>query len=195
MQAICAAPAKTVAVEPGVVDGDGEGAHAEEFHRADVVQSFHQRERHARGKRGSRQRQRHLEEGCRGAPAERAAHLEHADRLGEKARPRGDVDIRVEHHAHHEDGAAHAPDVGKPVVLGAVPAEQLTQQGLQRAGIVEQLEIAKSDDVGRDGERQEQQPLEQASPREAVHGDEPRRAGADQEGERADAGHQLERAA
>ena len=144
---------QTVAIEPGVVDGDGEGAHAEEFHRADVVQGFHQRERHACGKRWSRQRQRHLQEGCRGAPAERAAHLEHADRLGEEARPRGDVDVRVEHHAHHEDGAAHAPDVGKPVILGAVPAEQLAQQGLQRAGIVEQLEIAKSDDVGRDGER------------------------------------------
>ena len=108
---------EAVAVEPGVVDGDGERAHAEELDRADVVQRLHQRERHACGKRGPRQRQRHLPERRRRAPAERAAHLEHADRLREEARPRGDVDVRVEHHAHHEDGAADAPDVGEPVVL------------------------------------------------------------------------------
>ena len=51
---------QAVAVEPGVVDGDGQGAHAEELDRADVVQSFHQRERDARRERRPRQRKRHL---------------------------------------------------------------------------------------------------------------------------------------
>ena len=171
---------KAVAVEPGVVDGDGERLHPEEFHRADVVQRLHQRQRDAGGERRPRQRQRHFPKGRRRGAAKGAAHLEHADRLGKEARPRGDVDVRIEHRAHHEDGAAETSDVRKPIVLGIAPAEQAPQRGLQHAGIVEQLEVAEGDDVGRDCERQEQQPFEQAAPGEPVHGDEPGRAGPDQ---------------
>ena len=88
----------------------------------------------------------------------------------------------MEHHAHDEDGAADSAEIGKPIVLGALPAEYLAERGLQRAGIVEQLEIAIGGDVGRDGERQQQKPLKQTSPRKAAHRDKPSSASADQQG-------------
>ena len=105
---------------------------------------------------------------------ERAAHLQHAYRLRDEARPRGDVDVRIEHRAHHQDRAAEAADVGEPVASRVAPAEQIAQGGLHHPGIVEQLKIGIGDDIGRDRQRQQQQPLEIAPPREAIHGDEPR---------------------
>jgi hypothetical protein len=67
--------------------------------------------------------------------------------------------------------------------------------GNHRAGIVEQLEIGVGDDVGRDRERKQQQPLQQVTPGEAIHGHEPCRPGADEERQGADAGKQKRGAA
>jgi len=88
---------QAVAVEPGVVNDDSERTYAEEFYRAKIAQRLHQGERNASGKRWPRERQGNLSEGCYGGPAERAAHFDHAHRLHKEARPRGDVDVRMEH--------------------------------------------------------------------------------------------------
>ncbi len=112
-----------VAVEPGVVDGDRQGPHAEELDRADIVQRLHQRQRDAGRQRRPGQRQGDLPEGLRRRAPERAAYLEHAYRLRDEARPRGDVDVRIEHRAHHQDRAAEAANVGEPIAPRVAPAE------------------------------------------------------------------------
>ena len=186
---------QAVAVEPGIVDGDGERPHAEELDRADVVQRFHQHERDARGERRPRQWQSHLPERLHGVSPQRPAHFQHAHRLRDEARSRGDVDIRIEHRAHHQDGAAEAANIREPVVPRIAPAEQTAQGGLHHPGIIEHLQIGVGDDIGRDRERQQQQPLQISPSRKAIHGDEPGGAGADQETQASYPGHQQQRAA
>src|SRR5262249_28777937 len=93
---------KAVAVEPGVIDRDGYGPYAEEFDRADIVQRLHQRQRNTGGKRWPGERQSDLPEGLGSGSAQSAAYFEHADRLGDEARARGEVDVGIEDSAHHE---------------------------------------------------------------------------------------------
>ena len=147
---------QAIAVEPGIVDGDGQGLNAEELDRPDIVQSFHHRESDARRERRPRQRKRHLPERLGWTSPERPAYLEHTYRLGEEARPRGDVDVRVEDGAHDQDRAAQAPDVGKPIGLGVAPPESGAQARLHDARIIEHLQKSIGDDVGRNRKRQQQ---------------------------------------
>ena len=184
-----------VAVEPGIVDGDRERSYPEELHGADVIQRLHERKRDAGGERGPGQRQGNLPKSLGRVAPERPAHFQDADRLGDEARSGGDIHIRIEHGAHHKNGAAQAADFGEPIAPRVMPAEESAQTALHRPGIIEQLEIAIGDDVGRDRKRQEQQPLKITAPGKTIHGDEPSRPGADQERQHADARQQQQRAA
>ena len=67
------------------------------------------------------------------------------------------------------------------------------QRALHGPGEVEQLHVAVGDDVGRHRQRQHQQAVEQAAAGKAIHGDEPGRARAEQQRERADAREQQRR--
>ena len=152
------------ALQPGDVDAHRQGRDAEVLHGAKIVEALHQRQRHAGGKRRPCQRQRHRPEGPRGGPPQRARHLQHADRLLHEARPRREIDIRIEHGRQHEDGARQRAHLGEPVILDRVPAEQGPQSALHGAGEVEQLHIRVGDDVGRHGQRQHQQAVERPRP-------------------------------
>ena len=61
---------------------------------------------------------------------------------------------------------------------------------LHRAERVEEIHIHVGDDIGRERERQRERPGERVAAGEPVGGDEPCRAGADDRGERRDAGEQ-----
>jgi hypothetical protein len=89
----CASEA--IAVEPGIVDSDPERSDPEQLDRADVVERIHQRKRGSCGESGTGKRQRHPPEGLGHISPERTPQLEHADRLRDEARPRGDVAIRI----------------------------------------------------------------------------------------------------
>ena len=68
---------------------------------------------------------------------------------------------------------------GQAQVARARQAEERAQPSLHRPERVQQVEIGVGDDVGRDGERQQQPDLEEAPARERVGRHEPGRAGAD----------------
>ena len=180
------------ALQPGRIDADRQGRDAQVLHGTEIVEALHQRQRDAGRQRRPRQGQRHRPEGARRGAPERARHLQHADRLLHEARARGEIDVGVEHRRQRQHGAGERAHLGEPVVLHGVPAEQCAQRPLHRAGEVEQLHVAVGDDVGRHGERQHEQAVEQAAAGEAVHGDEPCRARADEQREDADAGEQQQ---
>ena len=107
-QAICAAPARLVAMQPGGRRWRRSACRTPKYcDGADIVQRLHQRERHAGGERRPRQRQRHRPE-CRrprSRPSVRATSSTQTDCCRKLARA-VTVDIRVEHGRQHEDGAA-----------------------------------------------------------------------------------------
>ena len=49
--------------------------------------------------------------------------------------PRHQVDIGVEHRAHHQHRAAERADLGEPVIARRGPAEQVAQARLHRPGV------------------------------------------------------------
>ena len=110
-----------------------------------------------------------------------------------EGRARHHVDVRVEHGAHHQDGAAHGADFGKPVVPARPPAEGVAQRALHRTGIVEEVRVDVGDDIGRYGEGEDEHPFEEAAAEEIVARHHPRRTHAEREAEAADACHEDER--
>ncbi len=181
--------------DPGRVDRDGERAHAEELGGADVVERLHHREACPDGNRRTRKRERHAPEQGATAHAERARHVHQVRRLHQEHRARRQVDIRVEHEAEQDDAARHRADVGQPELTRAVVAEQRAQRRLERPDWMQDVEIRVGDDVGGNGEGQEERPVEHPAAGEVVRGDEPGRRGAERDGEHADAGEQHHRRA
>ena len=157
--------------------------------RAVVAQRLHQGERHAAGDGRTGERQGDLGEAAPRPPAQGAADLDDADRLLEESGARQQVDVRVEHHGHDQDGAAQGVHLGEPVIAAA-PAEEIAQARLHRPGEREQAAIGEGDGVGRHRQRQQQRPLEYGAAREAAHGHQPGGGNADQKRPGADAEHQ-----
>jgi hypothetical protein len=167
---------------------------AEVLHGAEVGKRLHQRERDPARDRRAGQRHRDREEAAPGAAAQRPAHVEHAGALLEERGAGEQIDVRIEHEAHDHDGAPERADRREPVV-GVGPAGRLAQQALHRPGVLEKIGVGVADDVGRDGERQQQRPFEQAAAREVAHADQPRRADPDHQDAAADAQRERERVA
>ena len=71
-----------------------------------------------------------------------------------------------------------------------MPAGNGLQYGLHRAERVEEIDVDVGDDVGRERKRQRQRPCQRIAAGETIGGDEPRRADADDRGQRGDAGEQ-----
>jgi hypothetical protein len=105
---------------------------------------------------------------------------------------RAKVDVRIEHDADDEDGAAERANFGKPVIGRRAPSNQAAQQGLHRPERVEHVDIDVSDDIGRKGERQRQQPDEQVASRELIGGDHPGRADPEDRRDRRDPGQEQD---
>jgi hypothetical protein len=176
--------------DPGRVDRDGERLDAEEFRSADVIERLQQRQAQADGQRGPGERQRDAEEGAAAAFAQRAGRFHQVGRLGHEHGARGHVDIGVEHEAEHEDRARHRAQVGQAELARAVEAQRPADRALHRADRVQQIEVGEGDDVGRHGQRQQQGPVQHASPREVAGRDQPGAAGADHQHQHAHAGQQ-----
>ena len=152
---------------PGRVDRDGQRADAEEFRGADVVQRLHQREAHADGDRRARERHRDAEEDAEPVRAERARHFQRRRRLHQEERADRQIDVGVEHDAEQKDAAVQRADLREPEIARARDAEELAERRLHRPERMQHVEIGVGDDVGRDGERQEQRPFEHALARKA----------------------------
>ncbi len=149
---------KASAIEPGREDRQRQRLHAEIFAGADIVERLEQGKRHADRDGGPRQRQVMRRASRHGrAPSMRAGfgkqrtlRLEH--------RARGEIDVRIEHETENEDRAGKRADVREPVVGRRAPAEHCAQRRLQRAERVENIDVDVGHDIGRDRERQRQQP-------------------------------------
>ena len=85
----------------------------------------------------------------------------------------GEVDIGIEGERQHEGEAGQGVNVREPVVPRR-PARGIAQRGLDRPADTHQVAIGIGEDIAGRGERQDEQPFEQAAARKAVHGDQPR---------------------
>ena len=134
-----------------------------------------------------------MQEAPRRPAAERAARLEQAEALLGEGGPGEQIDVGIKHERQHDHRPAERSDLGEPVVAGGGPAERLAEGGLDRTRIFELIGDHEGEDVARHRERQQERPGEDPAPREAVHGDEPRGAGPDDDGPDAHSQHEPER--
>ncbi len=160
-------------VQPDVVDAQRERVHREEVHGADVVQRFHERQRGPGGDGWARHGQGYPKEGRPGTTAQRSAGVQQAHGLLEKGSSAQQVNVGIEHHGHHGDGAAEAADLREPVVGGALPTEQMAETDLHRARVLQQIRINIRDHIGRHRHGQQHCPLEKTAPGESAHGHQP----------------------
>ena len=181
---------QAVHAEPDIDDSEGQRLQGEILDRAEIRRRLHQDERQPGGDRRPGQRQAHLAEQ---ASVVDPRELEQGMGRQLEGRARHHVDIRVEHGAHHQDGAAHGADFGKPVIATRPPAEGVAQRALHRAGIVEEIRVDIGDEVGRHGEGQDEHPFEDAATEEIVARHHPRRAHAEHEADPADSRHEEKR--
>ena len=97
------------------------------------------------------------------------------------------VHIRHEHQRQHEHRPAHAADLEEGIILGGSKAKELADSGLHRTGVIENIGIDKSREIGRHGERQEKRPAEKASAREITARNKPRTGQSPNKGQQAHA--------
>ena len=180
-QAICAAPGRLERLSQ-VVKIESVSVRTPRYSaRADVVERLQQREREPDRERGPRQRQRHMARQHEARRAERARDLEQARALRLEHRARREEDVRIEHKRKDEDRAAAANGCSdtRSAAVGFQPVSAVSS-ALHRPERVEQVDIDVGDDIGREGERQRQRPGERVAAGEAIGGDEPRGADADE---------------
>ena len=119
--------------------------------------------------------------------------LKQAGRCETEGNPCHHVDIGIQHRGHDKHRPAKRPYFREPVIRRSLPAEQVTQKRLHRAGIFQKIGIGIGDDVGRNGGRQKQQPFEDTLAGKGVAGDNPRRADPEQDGQDPYTKHQQKR--
>ena len=174
---------------PGPIDRRRQRLHAVILDGAEIGERLQERQHHAGGNGGPRQRQCDAEEGAPRAVAQDTTGLDQGVRLAEECGARGEIDVRIEHQREQERDAAGRAEIGEPVVAAA-PAGGLAQGALNGTGESQKIGIGIADDVGRQHQRQQQRPLQQPAAGEAAHRHQPRRAGADDG--RAEADHQQQ---
>ena len=182
--------AEVRAVDPGRVDDRRQAVDAEILHGAQIVDHFHHGERGAHHERRPADGKGDREEGAPAAGTQRARRGVRRSRLHQEEGAAGGIGIGVEHEAEHEHRTGEAADLREPVVLRGGSTGDGAQQRLGGAGEIEQFGEAVGGEVGRNGERQHQQPLEPGAAGEIVMGHEPCGHEADDAGEEADTGHQ-----
>ncbi len=163
---------QAVEAVPGLVDGGGEGIEVEGRHRAEVGQSFHNRQRQTGTDSRSRHRQGHPPEGLPGRQPQHPCRLHQTAALSQESAAGEQIDVGVEHQYQHHDhaaGGAH-PRQSEPA------AEPLAQQRLHRAGEVQETDKDERQHIGRNGKGQHQRPVQPAPPREFAQRCEPGQA-------------------
>ena len=182
-----AAPGRFGGCDGGGRDGEGRGGDAEERGGADVVQRLHQGEARAERDRRPGERQRDPEEDRAAPGAERLGGFDQTRRLHEEEGAGRQVDVGAEDEAEEDDAAGKRADLGEGEVARMRQAEDGAKRGLHRADRMKDVEIGVGDDVGRDRQRQEERPVEDAAAGEFVSRHQPGGAGADGDDEEADA--------
>ena len=173
---------------PHAVDGLRQGAVAEGRDRSEVGERFHHGQRGPCHQGGARHGQGELTERAEASAAEAARRLQGRRALLGEGRPGQQVDVGIEHerhHRHHADIAAGIDAAGE--------AEPVSQKALDGTGEVEEAEKGESDDVGGNGEGQDESPLEERPAREPIVDDEPGEGGPDEEAPQPHSGHQEDR--
>ena len=161
------------ALDPGRVDHRGQAVDAKILDGAEVVDDLHHRQRGADDDGRPGERQRDAEEGARGARPHRPRREIGGVRAHQEEGAAGGVDVGVEDEAQHDRRAAVGLDVGEPVVVEGGRAVEGAETLLDGAGEAEELDVAVGREIGRDRERQDQRPLEDAAAGELEMGHEP----------------------
>ncbi len=144
----------------------------------------------AAGDCGARHRQADPPEGRPGRMPERAGGEIGGRRLLEKGCAGQEIDVRVENEDEHGRGPAQRADFRKPVVLRS-PAGDVSQRGLNRTGMIEQVGVGIGENIGREGKRQCQHDFKSAPKRELAGRDKPGGGRADHGRSEADQNNQL----
>ena len=152
-----------------------------------VGQHLHQRQRGAGGHRRARHRQGHLAQPARQAGAQQARGLHQLRRPLDQRGARQQVHVGIEREREHPGRAPHAAHLGQQPPL---QAEAGAQPALQRAGKLQEVGVGIGRDIGRHGQRQQQQPFEAAPARKVEHRHQQRRRHA--HGDHAEAHHQRQ---
>ena len=158
---------------PGGVDRHGERVHAQEFRCTDVVERLQQRQAQAHDQRRPCHGQGHTPERAPARLAQRTGGFHQMRGLGHEHGPRRHIHIGVEREAQHKNRAPHGAQIRQAPLTRAVIAQQPAQRTLHRTDGVQQIQIGKSHDVGRHGQRQQQRPVQPAPPRKFISRDQP----------------------
>ena len=126
---------------------------------------------------------------CQTIGAERSRGLGEFGALELEHGPRREIDVGVEHEADDDDRARHRAQIGKG---GHRVAQRKPdrQRAMDQAERLEQIGIDVSRDIGRDRQRQRHQPQQQRAAGKIMQRDQPCRACADRQCQRADAEQQ-----
>ncbi len=148
------------AIDPGGEDRQRERLHAEIFAGPDIVQRLEQRQRKSNRKRRPCQRQGDMAGQHETRRAKRAGDLDQRSALRQEHRARGEIDVGIEDEAENEDRARQRANRRKPIFACGAISEQCTECRLHRPDGVENIDIDIRDDIGRECERQRQQPAQ-----------------------------------
>ena len=161
---------------PDEVDAHGDGLHIEVLHRGEIGERLHHHQGQPCGQGRPGERQHHASQGLPARGSQGAGGVVRPRGLLDQRGARHQVDVRVQGERHHEDRSGQRADLGYPHVR----PEDGPQERLHGAGDVEHGEEDEPEDVGRHGQRQDEQPHQQVAQREPVGGHEPRQASAHQ---------------
>ncbi len=145
--------------KPGAINRRGKRLQAEVGRRTVVGDRFHQCQQRAGGNCRTRQRQVHAPPRLPRRLSEAARRVHHRRRARQERGAREQIHIRIKHDDEYERRACQRSNLGKPVVA-ALPAETVSQELLQRSGVLQIVGVRIRDDVRRHRQRQQQCPLE-----------------------------------
>ena len=188
-------PARIVAVQPCGKHARGQRLHPEMRDRPVIRHRLHQRQRHARGDGGPRQRQTHPQEQRPRPRPQRPRHVIGRPGLFAERRPRQQIDIRIQRRRQHDHRHAARPHLGEPVVPRRLPPHRAAQGGLHRPCILQEIHHSIGPHIGRDGQGKQQRVIQPAAARKAVHHHQPRRPRSHRRRQKAHAPHQQQRVA
>ena len=175
--------------EPAAKDADRQGIDPQVVRGAELAERFHRRQHHAGGQGRPGRGEHRAGERLRAGASQAAGHLQQGRALLGEGRARGEVDVRIEERREHERQPAEAAHPQGRIGAGR-HAQHLPEQQLRRPRVVEDAAVGQRADVGRDGQRQHQEPPERPPPGEIVYGHQPCGGHADQRAERGDQGDQ-----
>ena len=177
--------------EPAAEDADSEGVDAEVVRGPELAQRLHHHQHHPGRQRRPGRRQDGADERLDAGAAQAAGHLQQGRSLAGESGAGGEIDIGIQQRREHERQSAETahPQDG---VSARRHLQHLPEQQLGRPRVVEDAGVRQGADVGREGQRQHQQPPQCPPAGEVVHGHQPGRGHADEGAQRRHQGDQAD---